>query len=216
MSQLSGDNRDYYQILGVVKTASAADISSAYHALARSCHPDLVGDQQHLVAKFKLASEAYETLSDARKRREYDRRLDKRRQIRPSQRSSPTVPAESVCSPPCSVPPLPAVDSGIRAHVITADVPVTPEEAALGAWCELVLKSVAPCPACQGSGYCDALPCSTCARQESQPTRQTFAIRLPRGVRDGTILHVQRPTSPGSPLATCADLRLCIRIRPSW
>jgi DnaJ-class molecular chaperone len=215
MSRLSGDDRDYYQILGVLRTASAADISSAYHALARSCHPDLVGDQ-HLVAKFKLASEAYETLSDAGRRGEYDRRLDKRRHIRPSQRSSRTVPAAAACDLPGSVPPMPAVDSRARSNVITADVPVTPEEAALGAWCELVLKCFVRCSACQGSGYCGSLPCPSCARQGSQPTRQTFAIRLPRGVRDGTILHVPGRNSPGSPLATCTDLRLCIRIRPSW
>jgi molecular chaperone DnaJ len=215
MSRLSGDDCDYYQILGVLKTASAADISSAYHALARSCHPDLVGDQ-HLVAKFKLASEAYETLSDARKRGEYDRQLEKRREIRPSQRPSGTVPAAAARDPSGNVPPTPAFDSRRGSDVITADVPVTPEEAAIGAWCELVLKCFVPCPACQGSGYCGAWPCPSCARQGSQPSRQRFTIRFPSGVRDGTILHVQGRSSPGSPLATCLDLRLCIRIRPSW
>lgn len=59
---------DYYQILGVSKSASQDEIKKAYRSLAMKHHPDRGGDQ----AKFKEINEAYATLSDDQKRAEYD------------------------------------------------------------------------------------------------------------------------------------------------
>lgn len=61
--------KDYYNILGVEKNASEADIKKAFHKLAHKYHPDKSGGDE---AKFKEASEAYQVLSDAKKRKEYD------------------------------------------------------------------------------------------------------------------------------------------------
>ncbi len=59
---------DYYQILGVPRTATAAEIKKAFRKLARTHHPDAGGDE----AKFKEINEAYEVLSDDKKRELYD------------------------------------------------------------------------------------------------------------------------------------------------
>ncbi len=66
--------RDYYEILGVAKTASADEIKSAYRKLAREHHPDMVGAEGKVEAekKFKEINEAYQILGDAEKRRMYD------------------------------------------------------------------------------------------------------------------------------------------------
>ncbi|MCC6660523.1 MAG: DnaJ domain-containing protein [Phycisphaerales bacterium] len=63
--------RDLYDILGVARTASADEIKAAYRKLARKYHPDVnkAGDAPE---KFKEVQDAYDTLSDAEKRREYD------------------------------------------------------------------------------------------------------------------------------------------------
>lgn len=61
--------KDYYQILGVDRTASEADIKTAFRKLAQKYHPDKKGGDE---AKFKEASEAYSILSDKKKRAEYD------------------------------------------------------------------------------------------------------------------------------------------------
>ena len=61
--------RDYYDILGVSKTAGANEIKKAYRKLAKEYHPDKGGDEQ----KFKEVSEAYEVLSDDSKKANYDR-----------------------------------------------------------------------------------------------------------------------------------------------
>lgn len=64
--------RDYYEVLGVNKSASEAEIKSAYRKLARKYHPD-VDKTQGAAERFKEVSEAYQILSDAGKRQTYDR-----------------------------------------------------------------------------------------------------------------------------------------------
>ena len=66
------DKRDYYEVLGVQKTASADDIKKAYRSLARKYHPDLHPDDKDCAEKFKEVNEAYEILSDPSKKERYD------------------------------------------------------------------------------------------------------------------------------------------------
>jgi len=65
-------NRDYYDVLGVKKTASQDEIKKAYRKLARKYHPDANPDDPKAEEKFKEVSSAYEVLSDAEKRKQYD------------------------------------------------------------------------------------------------------------------------------------------------
>jgi len=67
--------RDYYEVLGVARDASAQDITKAYRKLAMKYHPDRNVGEEHSVAeeKFKEAKEAYEVVSDAGRRANYDR-----------------------------------------------------------------------------------------------------------------------------------------------
>jgi molecular chaperone DnaJ len=64
--------KDYYDILGVKKDASQEDIKKAYRKLARKYHPDLNPGDKNAEQKFKELNEAYEVLSDSKKRTEYD------------------------------------------------------------------------------------------------------------------------------------------------
>jgi len=64
--------REYYETLGVSKTATADEIKSAFRKLARKHHPDLAKDKKAAEEKFKEINEAYEVLSDPEKRKKYD------------------------------------------------------------------------------------------------------------------------------------------------
>ncbi len=64
--------RDYYDVLGVSKTATADELKKAYRKLARQYHPDVNKDNPEAAEKFKECSEAYSVLSDETKRSQYD------------------------------------------------------------------------------------------------------------------------------------------------
>lgn len=66
------DFKDYYQILGVSKSASEAEVKRVFRKLARKYHPDMNPGDKAAEAKFKEINEAYEVLSDPEKRRKYD------------------------------------------------------------------------------------------------------------------------------------------------
>jgi DnaJ-class molecular chaperone len=63
---------DYYKVLGVSRTASEGDVRKAYKKIARENHPDVKPNDPAAAERFKQASEAYEVLSDAEKRKQYD------------------------------------------------------------------------------------------------------------------------------------------------
>ena len=65
--------KDYYEVLGVAKDASQADIKKAYRKLAQTYHPDSSNGDTSKTERFKEISSAYDVLGDATKRKEYDR-----------------------------------------------------------------------------------------------------------------------------------------------
>src|SRR5215468_12623563 len=64
--------KDYYKALGVTKEATPAEIKKVYRKLARELHPDKNPGDAKAEARFKEVSEAYDVLSDPKKRTEYD------------------------------------------------------------------------------------------------------------------------------------------------
>jgi curved DNA-binding protein len=64
--------KDYYEILGVNKTASQNEIKKAFRTLAKKYHPDVNPNNKAAEEKFKLSNEAYEVLGDVEKRKKYD------------------------------------------------------------------------------------------------------------------------------------------------
>jgi DnaJ domain/Nuclease-related domain len=93
---------DYYELLGVSRGASAAEVKSAYRALAKVMHPDAGGT----AGTFRLLQHAYETLTDPTRRAEYDQ--DEPALVRPSRPR--TSPRRDFGDEPDYVPKLPRID----------------------------------------------------------------------------------------------------------
>ena len=66
------EKRDYYEVLGIGKNATDAEIKSAYRKLAKKYHPDLNPGDKDAEEKFKEVNEANDVLSDPNKRKRYD------------------------------------------------------------------------------------------------------------------------------------------------
>src|SRR2546426_11556326 len=64
--------KDYYDVLGVPRTATQKEVTSAFRKLARKHHPDLNAGDKQAETRFKEISEAHDVLSDAKKRKLYD------------------------------------------------------------------------------------------------------------------------------------------------
>src|SRR5438552_2451341 len=97
---------DYYDVLGVPRTATQKEITSAFRKLARKHHPDLNAGDKDAEARFKEISEAHDVLSDTKKRKLYD-----------EFGSNWAAAQQAGCEPPCRWRPTRC--SGVRAKTCT-------------------------------------------------------------------------------------------------
>ena len=199
--------KDYYQIMGVARDASADDIKRAYRRLARKYHPD-VSKEKDAEARFKEVGEAYEVLRDPEKRAAYDA-LGARK------------PGEDFKRPADwqfdygAEPDVAGAHSDFfeqlfgglgrggrgsfrsRGFDTAGQVEVTLEEAFKGTERRLSLQRVA-----------------VDERGRAQPTTQQLTVRIPAGVVDGQRVRVSSQGEPGVGGGPPGDLFLEVRLLP--
>jgi curved DNA-binding protein len=196
--------KDYYQIMGLGRDASADDIKRAYRRLARKYHPD-VSKEANAEARFKEIGEAYEVLRDPEKRAAYDA-LGSR------------APGEDIRPPPdWQFDHGAGVDAGVHSDFFeqlfggasrgrafrsrgldTAGlVEITLEEAFRGTERRLSLRRMA-----------------LDERGRAQPSTQQLDVRLPAGVIDGQRIRVAAQGEPGAGGGPAGDLFLEVRLLP--
>ena len=171
---------DYYRVLGVPRDATLERIKRAYKRLARQWHPDFGGGSPE---RFQALQDAYETLSNPEARARYDRTLEMDRR-----------PASSAM--PVSVSYHESAWTG-RAESASGEILLSPEEAAAGGVLPLKIPFQSPCRECAGSGGLFWV-CVGCDGMGVRESRVPVALRIPAGVRDGTIFQVRVDDSPAS------------------
>ncbi|MDX6652951.1 MAG: molecular chaperone DnaJ [Solirubrobacterales bacterium] len=176
--------RDYYDVLGVSREASAQEIKKRFRVVARELHPDVNAHDPEAEEKFKAAAEAYEVLSDVERRRTYDAYgHDGLRSGGFSSRASAYGSVEDLFEAFFgggggsmfgfgNRGPAPGADVGVS-------VEVTLEEVLTGVQREVVFDAVRACETCRGNGAEPGTPIRTCencdgAGQLRQVARSAF------------------------------------------
>lgn len=230
--------RDYYDVLGVAKTATEDEIKSAFRKLARKYHPDVNPGDKSAEEKFKEINEAYEVLSSADKRKRYDE-------------LGPNWKAGQDFRPPPGWEETHARygdfgdlfgggrgESGgfsdffeslfggrrgarrgaagfaMRGQDVDAEIPLALEEAHRGGTRTIRLQVTEPCPDCRGTGVKDGKTCPTCRGAGTVRRPKSLEVTIPPGVRDGSVIRLAGQGEPGLNGAPPGDLFLRAQIQP--
>jgi DnaJ-class molecular chaperone len=174
--------KDYYQLLGVPRDASLTAIKRAFRRLARRFEPPQAREAPPTA--LDELQVAYETLSDAERRRRYDDELRDDRVVR-GDWSLVRHPAAGDLRRPFTPASLAAEvligpDDAVRGAVLSLDVPVT-----------------ATCASCEGTGG-QMFDCGRCAGDGKVSRRLPVPVHVPAGTREGTVFQI-RTDDPAVP-----------------
>jgi len=223
--------RDYYETLGVSRNASDKDIRKAYRRLARKHHPDVNPGDKAAEARFKEMNAAYEVLSDADKRRKYDRFGDKWQyadQFEQAQRQSAGRRSSgrggSFDFGDVNLSgDLGDLFQGIfrgfgrrpgrqRGRDVQQPVEVTLEEAYQGTTRVLQMEREEACTTCRGQGQVAGAICHVCRGAGATVRPRRLEVKIPPGVREGSRVRVAGEGGAGP--ASAGDLHLIVSVRP--
>jgi len=199
--------RTYYMILGVPRTESAKGIRAAYRDLARRLHPDVAGEQA--TGAFQELSEAYDVLSDPRRRSEYNRQLRLVEGEGPPAgvghgSNGPLIrePVTILGNPEAVRPSFEAmwdrmvrnftgigVPKSERLESLNFELLLTPDEAYRGCVIPVGVPVFEVCPRCRGSGRDWGIPCTFCQGQGTTGAEAFVRVRIPPLAKSGAVLE---------------------------
>lgn len=215
------EKRDYYEILGVDKTASEAEIKSAFRKQAKTCHPDLHPGDKEAEARFKELNEAAEILTDPDKRAKYDQYGHAA--FDPSMGGQDPFAGfsgfggfsdifDSMFGGGFGSSSQRSANGPVDGNDLRYNLTLTFEEAAFGAKKEIIIPREENCATCNGSGAkpgTQPVRCPTCGGTGQVRTQQntilgSFTSMRPCSACKGTGKIIKEP---------CADCRGTGRVR---
>jgi len=171
--------KDYYRLLGVPRTASASAIKRAFRRLTKE-HGARFPQDSSSETLLEIQA-AYETLTDAERRRRYDEALG------PAEQAHDRLGALAwsfVRSPAAGDLRRP-----VRPGSLSGEILLTPSEAAAGGVLPLHVPLDTLCPSCRGTGGF-VFDCPRCFGEGKVEKRHPVPVHVPAGVKDGTVFHV--------------------------
>jgi curved DNA-binding protein len=231
--------KDYYEVLGVPRTASAQDIRKEYRKLARKFHPDVNQGDKSAEEKFKDINEAYEVLSDAEKRKKYDElgaNWHAGSDFTPppgwqaaggggfrdfsevfgsgGERAGFSDFFESLFGRAGGGPSRGRGAMRMRGENVEAEIELTLEDAHRGVTRGITFQGGETCSSCGGTGAKDGKPCPTCRGAGVIRRPKSLDVTIPAGVRDGSVVRLAGQGEPGMNGGPPGDIRLHVRLKP--
>ncbi|MBR5622197.1 MAG: J domain-containing protein [Opitutales bacterium] len=204
---------NYYQILGVSRSATSSEIKDAFRLLAKKFHPDFNPQNRSFAeAKMKEINIAYETLKDSEKRREYDRNYPEKREATHSQNTRQWDWYSNNYSRGEATPKKPAKQG--RGSDIRLNIKISLEAAFSGSRGKVTYERQRRCPSCRGIGKLFGRICSRCRGSGFIAEKLAKEIQIPPGVRDGHELRIPYGGHEGRTKNSFGMLYITIRILP--
>jgi len=229
--------KDFYDVLGVPRGAPDKDIRSAYRKLARKYHPDVTPNDKAAEARFKEVTAAYEVLSDADKRKKYDRygeRWEHADQIEEMQKRQSAGGWARQGGPGATFESANMGDFGSifdnlfrrerggprgqparrRGQDIETPVEVSLEEAFHGTTRTVRLQGGDACKVCGGTGEVAGAICHACDGAGATARERRLEVKVPAGVKTGSRVRVANEGRPGAGGGANGDLYLLVTVLP--
>lgn len=232
--------KNYYSILGVTPDSSDAEIKSAYRKLARKYHPDV---NPYGTARFKDITEAYETLSDAKKRIQYDtvngffKSSPKQEKQHTSSNKADSeykkqASFQNHTEPKMSKEEFSKKINDIfeefskpkskkekttpkRGEDLYEDIFINIKEAVNGAERIINVMHSTACPNCKGRKFINGSLCHLCKGTGEKVEHKKITVKIPKNVKNGTKLRIPQEGSSGLNGGKNGDLYLKIKIEPN-
>jgi curved DNA-binding protein len=227
--------RDYYETLGIPRTASPDEIRHAYRKLARKLHPDVNPGDKAAEERFKEINEANEVLSDPEKRRQYNELGadwkagmdftppsdgEEAFRARAGERSKRygggfTDSSDFFDAIFGGGRGGPGFEFHTRGSDVQSEVSIKLEEAHRGTSRLVTIPVDELCSACGGTGIKNGKTCPACHGSGTETKLESFTVNIPRGVQDGSVIRVPGKGGAGIRGGARGDLYFRVHIEPN-
>ena len=222
--------KDYYKILGVAEFDSAENIKTAYRKLVRKYHPDIAGNSQENILRFKEVTEAYETLSNQVKKAEYDRAKrfydyayskDEKKEETVKNSTNPQnkqnnfrfnwddfIGKKNVQKSFKNQ----EIKAPVKGKDVYTDIEISVFEAISGTNKIINMLETTSCPKCNGRKFVNGGRCCNCNGKGEINNYKKFNVKIPANIKNGSKIRLAGEGSKGLYGGVNGDLYLTIHI----